>query len=192
MILSDLKQEIRDLGFEDDTIYMEYQTVINHAITRALKVIATLVKAPVGKYVLDLTDDEVRAEDNRYDLTALIKDDNDNVLFDSIDRIVVNDKTFLDYDIEQDHVLVVKPALREVLTIFYNERILPVTESTDGNSKVQVVYPCDPLVALLASHYVWLDDDERKAVMYWNEFDQLRQEIEAKHFKLKGRVVGGF
>ena len=196
MLYQDLMKEIRDLGFEEDQVFDEYADIIRSSITRACRLIATLVKAPVGSFELDLNDEEVYSDTGKYDLTELTKDNNGNILFDSIDRIVVAtdtvDKTFLDYDLEQDKILVLDPSLKEELTVFYNQRIIPITASTQDDFEVQVVYPCEPLVALLASHYVWLDDDERKAILYWNEFDQLRQEIEAKAFKVKARVIGGF
>ena len=242
----ELRNQIKDLGFEEEAIFTEYPSLFRNAITRACQLIATLVKAPVGSIHLDLTNELGTTTSNisegsktnpvvigdelvtaskfdivsvakvsngtskeehyyydgsawqvlgRYDLAELSKDENGNVLFDRIERIVVNDgsvgKTFLSYDLEQDHILVMSQSVRADLTLFYYERIIPVTESTQNDFEVQVVYPCEPLVALLAAHYVWLDDDERKAVMYWNEFDQLRQEIEARAFRPKARIVGG-
>lgn len=192
----DLLHEIRDLGFEDDQVFSEYNSIIRNAITRACRFIATIIKAPTGVIPLDLTDDTVYTDTGRYDLAELSKDDDGNVRFDSVDRIVeatdTGGKTFLRYDIEQDKVLVLDPSIRTKLTVYYNERILPLPSDVSDSYEIQVVYPCEPLVALLAAHYVWLDDDERKAIIYWNEFDQLRAEIEAKAFKLKGRIVGGF
>ena len=244
MKYSELRNEIRDLGFEEDQIFSEYPDIFRSAITRACKLIATLIQAPVGKIDLNLVNlgvtttaisegaktagitvngqlvaveqgniatyedpdtkekrtlvyiNGVWQKTGKYDLEELSKDENGNVLFDSIERVVENlddgTKTFLDYDLEQYKILVVSPTLEKSLTIFYKERILPVTSDTQDDYQIQVVYPCEPLVALLAAHYVWLDDDERKAILYWNEFDQLRQEIEAKSFRVKARVVGGY
>ena len=238
MNYGELINEIINLGFEEANAYGEQPDVFNFAITRACRLIATLVQAPVGKIDLNLKDigttttmiyvgsgnrtivingEVVNVSDGniavyndtayvfiggawqlpgKYDLEILSKDEYNNVRFDSVDRIVRNTdsgiETFLDYDIEQYKILVLDPSLRDNLTVFYKERIVPVTNQTVPSYEIQVVYPCEPLVALLAAHYVWLDDDERKAVMYWNEFDQLRQEIEAKAFRLKARVVGGY
>lgn len=196
MNYGELKNEIRDLGFEENQIFNEYPDIFRSAITRACKLIATLVQAPIGKIDLDLTNEANRSADGRYDLEELSKDEYNNVRFDSIERVVQNTdsgvETFLDYDIVQYKILVLDPSTADNLTIYYKERIVPITSSTLNEYQIQVVYPCEPLVALLAAHYVWLDDDERKAVMYWNEFDQLRQEIEAKAFRLKARVVGGY
>lgn len=234
----DLKNEIRDLGFEEDQIFQEYPSIFRTAITRACKLIASLVKAPIGRLDLDLSaslgtseteieegstanpiqingesvtavrlnivaygntryyfDGTAWHELGRYDLDVLTQDADGNSMFDAIERIVIDNgsttRTFLRYDMEEDHVLVIDSAISEDFIVFYKERILPITEDTLDEYNVQVVYPCEPLVALLAAHYVWLDDDERKAVMYWNEFDQLRQEIEAKYFKPKARIIGG-
>ena len=132
----------------------------------------------------------------RYDLESLTKDESGNILFDSIDRIVIDTdtgvETFGSWDMVQDHILVVSSSFTTPLTIFYNERILPITVNTQDDAKVQVVYQCEPLVGLLAAHYVWLDDDERKAILYWNEYDQLKEEIMAKSLKPKAKVIGGF
>lgn len=195
MTLQELKNKIRDLGFDDDSTMAEYMDIVNHAIERACKTIALTVKAPTGKYELDLSDDEVRSDDGHYDLAELCKDEQGNNMFDSIDRIVTHSSagidTFSDWDMEEDHILVVNSSLTTPLTIFYNERILPVSDKED-DYKVQVVYQCEPLVGLLAAHYVWLDDDERKAILYWNEYDQLKQEIMAKALRPRAKVVGGF
>lgn len=194
MTLQELKNKIRDLGFDDDSTMAEYAEIVNHAIERACKTIALTVKAPTGKYELDLSDDEVRSDDGHYDLAELCVDEQGNNMFDSIDRIVTHSSagidTFSDWDMEEDHVLVVNSSLTTPLTIFYNERILPVGDKSE-DYKVQVAYQCEPLVGLLAAHYVWLDDDERKAILYWNEYDQLKEEIMAKALKPRAKVVGG-
>lgn len=246
MKYKDLKNEIRDLGFEDDSIFLEYVFVIPSAITRACRLIASTIKAPTGQIDLKLKPSRgitttpisigsttnpitIKGEsvtvskwdvvqydyvDNegqypvqkseffyfdgsawqvvgRYDLEELSKDENGNVLFDSVDTVVLNDKPYLDYDIEDYHIMVLPHFTDVELTVYYNERIIPVTNSTQEDFDIQVVYPCEPLVALLAAHYVWLDDDERKAILYWNEYDQLKQEIMDKVYKIKARVVGG-
>lgn len=196
MKYGELKNEIRDLGFEDDAIFIEYLSVIQNAITRACKILASTLKSPVGRIELDLTDESVKAEDGKYDLLELSKDTDGNVRFDSIDRIVEDVGTYiqnyLNYDLVEDHILVVPTNVSKKLIIYYNERIIPITDQTPDDYEIQVVYPFDPLVALLAAHYVWLDDDERKAILYWNEYDQLKAEIMAKAYRPKARIVGGF
>ena len=195
MTLQELRNKIRNLGFDDDSIFTEYADIIDDAISRACKTIALTVKAPVGKYELDLSDDTVRSETGHYDLCELCADSSGNNMFESVDRIVTHSgvgiDTFTDWELEQDHVLVINPALSVPLTIFYNERIIPITSSTQDSYPIQVAYQCEPLVDLLAAHYVWLDDDERKAILYWNEYDQLKREIMDKSLRIKAKVIGG-
>lgn len=249
MTLQELKNKIRDLGFDDDSTMAEYAEIVNHAIERACKTIALTVKAPVGCIELELSSSlgktttpisagsttnpiEIKGEMvtaqrfdvveydytvqkngtteyhqdrfyfdgtawqkvGKYDLAELTKDDSGNTMFDSIDRIVVDTasgiETFVNYDIEDDHILVLNPSVNDTLLVYFNERILPVGGKNE-DYKVQVVYQCEPLVGLLAAHYVWLDDDERKAILYWNEYDQLKEEILAKALKPRAKVVGG-
>lgn len=268
MKYQDLQNEIIALGFEEEAILTEYPSQFTTAITRALKLIATTVKAPVGSIVLPLARerteyfytplgettftlayeinmtmpvlafylggdnvwygiddvthtettvtigsghlppsegknnikiqyhkvDDVRTETGRYDLWEFSKDEDGNVLFDSIERVTTGTttvNTFGAYDILEDHILSVDPALNEDLTVYYNKRILPITQSTPGEYEIPVFYTCEPLVALLAAHYVWLDDDERKAILYWNEYDSLKQEIQGKLNAPKARIKRG-
>ena len=251
MTLQELKDKIRDLGFDDDTTMSEYADIVANAITRACKTIALTVKAPIGRLdinfkVLGKTESDVyegstenpivvdgvsiqadrfnvvavmenvtdtfgntiaqKEQDyyfdgtawqkmGKYDLEFLTTDASGNIGYDGIERIVIDSgtgvETFSNWEIVQDRILVVSSALTTPLTVYYRERIIPVTSTTEEDYKIQVVYQCEPLVGLLAAHYVWLDDDERKAILYWNEYDQLKQEILANSFKPRAKVIGG-
>lgn len=237
MTLQELKDKIRDLGFDDDTTMSEYADIVANAITRACKTIALTVKAPLGRLDMDfnvlgktesdvyegstenpIVVDGVSIQANKfdvvsagekdyyfdgtawqkmgkYDLEELTTDSDGNIGYDGIDRIVVDSDagvdTFSDWEIVQDRILVISSSYTTPLTVFYRERIIPITSTTDDDYKIQVLYQCEPLVGLLAAHYVWLDDDERKAILYWNEYDQLKQEIMANSFKTRAKVIGG-
>lgn len=52
-----------------------------------------------------------------------------------------------------------------------------ISETTEDTYSISLADNLTFLVALLAAHYIWLDDDITKATMYWNEYDQLKQEI---------------
>ena len=52
-----------------------------------------------------------------------------------------------------------------------------ITTETADTDKVNLADNLLPLIPLLASHYIWLDDDITKAVTYWNEYDQLKDQI---------------
>lgn len=50
-----------------------------------------------------------------------------------------------------------------------------------------------PLLQLQAGHWLWLDDDLTKATIYWNEYDDLKNQILATIMKpRKAKIIGGF
>lgn len=67
-----------------------------------------------------------------------------------------------------------------------------INEQTEDDYRISLADNLTFLVALLAAHYVWLDDDITKATMYWNEFDQLKQEIiDIGRTPRNAQIVGG-
>ena len=49
-----------------------------------------------------------------------------------------------------------------------------------------------PLLQLQAGHWLWLDDDVTKATLYWNEYDQLKDQIIAVcRQPRKAQIIGG-
>lgn len=52
----------------------------------------------------------------------------------------------------------------------------------------------NPLLQLCTAYYVWLDDDESKAVQYWNQFTALEQGLFDVYASLprRSRIIGGF
>lgn len=179
MKLSELHSHIKSLGFEK--VY-EDENFVNDAITRALMEINSSVKAIVGRY--DFTAEQYES----YDLPELTE------RFDQVDKIVEltaeGTKTFTDYEIEQGRILVMNKSGN--FTVFYKERVMPVTGDTDIESNVQCEYTVEPLVHLLTAYYVWLDDDVTKSAMYYNQYDQLKKEILNEQARPKARIVGGF
>jgi len=55
--------------------------------------------------------------------------------------------------------------------------IISIDIDTDDDFDIEIPNKLLVLVPLLASHYVWLDDDIEKAVTYWNEYDSLKNEL---------------
>lgn len=66
-----------------------------------------------------------------------------------------------------------------------------VASDTSDEQKINVADNVRPLVSLLAAHWVWLDDDITKATMYWNEYDQLKNEILAECMRPRKAVIEG-
>ena len=67
-----------------------------------------------------------------------------------------------------------------------------VTADTADDDKINIARNLQPLVPLLAAHYIWLDDDITKATMYWNEYDQLKDQlITVCRMPKKAKIEGG-
>ena len=67
-----------------------------------------------------------------------------------------------------------------------------ISESSQPDDKIIIADNLKPLIPLLAAHYIWLDDDITKATMYWNEYDQLKDQIiSVCRMPRKAQIVGG-
>lgn len=54
----------------------------------------------------------------------------------------------------------------------------PITKTTEDSFEIGLPDKVIDLVPLLMAHYVWLDDDIQKATMYYNEYEQFREQLE--------------
>lgn len=122
---ADLRSEIVDLGFEEDSITTEYARLIRNSTNRALDLIYHTVVPQIEDY---------------YKLTES-----------------------WGYEDSDGEWTLPKPR--------------HITENTADEDVIGLAKNLQPLIPLLASHYVWLDDDIQKATMYWNEYDQLKDII---------------
>ncbi|MCI9475001.1 MAG: hypothetical protein HFE71_00755 [Emergencia sp.] len=124
MTFGDLKDKLRDMGFEEDASMDEYKELVINAINRSIEIIKNTVVS--------------RLEGVNPEAFAL--------------DIGSDDETEID---------------------------LP--------AKVTMLLP------LLSAYYIWLDDDERKAVMYYNQYDDLCNQIFSERMNgTKMTITGGY
>ena len=72
-------------------------------------------------------------------------------------------------------------------------KITKVTVNTPDTARISIADELVPLYTLLAAHYAWLDDDLTKATIYWNEFDDLKNQFIANaRTPRRSVIVGGF
>jgi hypothetical protein len=72
-------------------------------------------------------------------------------------------------------------------------KITKITEDTEDSARIYIPEIVQPLYPLLAAHYAWLDDDLTKAMIYWNEFDDLKDRIIATAKRArKATIIGGW
>jgi hypothetical protein len=136
MTYGEFKQEIRDLGFEDDSSMEEYSTIVRNAANRSIQYIYSDIVIRFKTYFKQL----LSTEDREWE------------------------------------------ALRP----------LPITVLTTDDFVIDLPEPLLVLVPLLAGHFVWLDDDVQKSVMYWNDYDEMKNGIVAGFLSdMKATIKGG-
>ena len=136
MTYGEVKEKIRDYGFEEDSTMQEYQTIVKNAVNAAQQL---------------LYDDVVLSLKDYYRRKKGIPD-----------------------------------------ISWEPERPEYITNSTDDNFRINLPDNVLELVPLLASYFIWLDDDNVKSTYYWNTFDENRQRVVASCLQdAKAKITGG-
>lgn len=134
MTWGELKNQIRDLGFEDNSAMTEYASITRNAANHAIHVINTTVVMPLKAYFKA----ELSTEEEEWTMPV----------------------------------------------------ITDITEDTTDDFVIQLPLIVQPLIKLLASHYVWLDDDLTKATYYYNEYDDLMNQIKQACYATTHVTIG--
>lgn len=117
-------------------------------------------------------DDEVESEYHRVRINAINRSINvlwSTVVLPNIDYFEETD------DIDED----------EGLTYF--------SDTPADTDEVNLPRMLLPLLQLQAGHWLWLDDDLTKATIYWNEYDDLKNQILMTiRTPRKAKIIGGF
>lgn len=67
-----------------------------------------------------------------------------------------------------------------------------ITSDTDDMEEIDLPEMVCGIVPLMSAYFIWLDDDERKATMYWNNADDLKTQLMSVIIKpRKCKFVGG-
>ncbi|NBH62009.1 hypothetical protein D1155_10145 [Anaerotruncus sp. 80] len=124
MTFGDLKDKLRDMGFEEDASMDEYKELVINAVNRSIEIIKNTV----------------------------------------VSRLEGEDPAPFALDLESD-------------------------DETEIDLPAKVIM----LLPLLSAYYIWLDDDERKAVMYYNQYDDLCNQIFSERLNgTKMTITGGY
>ena len=134
MTWGDIKNQIRDLGFEDNSSMEEYASIVRNATNHAINVINTTVVMPLKAYFKA----ELSTEEEEWTLPV----------------------------------------------------ITDITEDTADDFEIQLPLIVQPLIKLLASHYVWFDDDLTKSTYYYNEYDDLMNQIKQACYAARRITIG--
>ena len=207
MTYKELIDNIRDLGFSDDSEIDEFEEdvdVIANAINRAITEISIEYAPIIGKYEVPVPPTEA-VEENGI-LKEVVPD-----MFEVDMQAVTDDKfigfadtpvkkelksgiytKFSDFEIESDDTIILHTSDYENLVIFYKE--MPDKYVWGENNDVRLPLPLHAhhLVPLLASYYVWLDDDLTKAQLYYERYSVAVQNALAGKDKPRARILTGW
>ena len=136
MTYGEVKEKIRDYGFEDNSTMDEYASIVKNAVNTAQMVLFDEVVIYLSGY---------------YKRTL---------------------------STEESEWKPVRPQY--------------ITDATVDSFEINLPDNIIELLPLLASYFVWLDDDSVKATLYWNVFDEKRQSIISSCLKdAKATITGG-
>lgn len=187
MNYGELKQEIVSLGFEDNEILDEYNNLIIDSVNRAIDIINEVARPIVKKVSLTIDEEAPKV----YDLMLLAEDFVDFYG----NPIITNNgrrEVFTDYRVEGKTIINLPEDFIGDLDVYYKAYPTRITDETPDDFEIELDRLVQPLIALLASYFIWLDDDERKATMYFNQYDQQKDLILAINKEpAKATFVGG-
>lgn len=190
----EFKNEIKDLGFEETGALNEYKDIIISAANRALHIINATVIPVISRY--DFTQDGKETGIKKYDMVELAttKDGTNQFLAFADSPVKTYNgayETFNDFEIEQGHIIVMDASIVGDFSVFYKKRPSKITETTTDNTELDIDVKVEPALPLLAAYYIWLDDDERKATQYYNQYDTLKSDLLMGATPVRARIIGG-
>lgn len=197
MTYQELINEIRDLGFSDDSEIEEFAEagLLFSAINRAITRINLELYPIIEKYEFDISDDDAG-------YLYITMTDIDDLFLDFADMPVLFERDganfytkFGDYEIESDNTLVINADKNKgSFRVFYKVAHDTFTGKTSQlKEDLPLQLKVHHLVPLLASYYVWNEDEPTKAAQYLNLFESEKAELKEQALarKFKVRVVSG-
>lgn len=98
-------------------------------------------------------------------------------------------RTFTEYDVKKDREIIIKMDDYEgSFRIYYYKLPDHVTSATSATFTFDLPLISHKLIPLLTAYYLWLDDDERKAIMYKNDYEEARDIALARKNKPRAEV----
>lgn len=172
MNYGEIKQNLISLGFAEETDYEEFEELgyTYDAINRAISQINNQFPY-VAKYEFEIDEsDEGILYIDMTDRNGFLELAETPVLFEQNGDEMF--KKFNDYQIEMGHTIVID-ADKYVgnFRIYYDIACTQIVDGTGDDFVPELPLKAHHLIPLLASYYLWLDDDERKATQYYNMYE---------------------
>lgn len=191
MNYGELKHNLISKGFAEESDYQEFEDLgytydaINDAVSEISKEFPyetyfefEIDESDTGIMYIDMSD---RAGFLRFGETpVLFEKDGEEVW-----------RKFTEYDIEMKRRLVFKADdYKGSFRIYYYKEPTRVTPQTPDSFEFEIPLDSHILLPYLTAYLLWLDDDERKAVMYKNDYESIKSAIQEKDNEPRARVEG--
>ncbi len=171
----EIKAEIINLGFENKDVFENSKSRFFEAVNRAGAVIACTV-AP-NTETLEIKKEEF---ENTYLFDIKSRAENfHNYLTPACTYTA--DMTPCECRILPDKRLYTEA--EDNITVWYERLPERVDVNTPDKQEIDLSYTAALLLPLLACFYIWQEDDERKAVVYRNDYEALKNELFPKGCK---------
>ncbi len=161
----ELKKEILTLGFEKEYNYSRFEDSVLPAVNRAMVMICATVRPIKRRLQVD------QGQTTEYDMLALTND------FMGLFLPVKErgtDESVPSRSMTNSSVVIEG---KGAFDIYYSAKPEKITTATPDGFVLPLDADVAELLPLLAAYFIWLDDDERKAVMYWNNYEDLKMQI---------------
>ena len=184
------KNSIRNLGFEDDGVFDENPSHIAEACNRANTLLHNIVEPNTKSFTQHYDDNDGYNSLNLADLIGFVGKSNKTP--------TVGNSPVTDYYYVDDTLFF--KASGDV-TVYYIGALDKLNENSPDDTEIDCREDLIPFLELLTAYYMWLDDDERKAVMYYNQFLEMHNAYLSSSMhgngskynenRVTARVVGG-
>ena len=190
MNYGELKHNLISKGFAEESDYEEFEQLgytydcINDAVSEISKEFPyqtyfefEIDESDTGIMYLDMND---RDGFLRFGETPVLFEKDGEELW----------RKFTEYDIEMDRRLVLKADdYKGSFRVYYYKEPAKVTSTTPDTFEFEIPLDAHILIPYLSAYLLWLDDDERKAVMYKNDYEEARDIALAEVNKTRAKVL---
>ena len=186
-----IKQNIISLGFAEESDYAEFEELgyTYDAINRAISQIGEQFPC-IAKYEFEVDDSDTGIlYVDMTDVKGFLSLAHETpVVFEADGEEVF--RKFSDYQIEMEHTIVMKADdYAGSFRVYYEKACTTIDKDTPDAFVPELPAKVHHLIPLLASYYLWLDDDERKAVQYYNMYETELSLVLQKQNAPRMRVV---